>query len=737
MAARRIILKITGMHCTACAANVERALRAVAGVGEANVNLAAEQAALVFDDGALTLDGIAQAVRNAGYGIVLPGQEEAERAVRDRELRSLHLRLYLSLAATLLIMILGHMSFGSARATPWVLLTLATPVQFWGGWQFYRGFWAALRRRSSDMNTLIAVGTSAAYAYSLAATVGPGTLAAAGGEHLYYDTSAMIITLILLGRALEARARGRASEAIRRLAGLQVKLARVIRQGEEQELAVEEVAVGDLVAVRPGDRIPVDGVITEGRSAVDESMVTGESMPVDKAPGDRVVGGSVNATGAFRFRATRVGADTVLAQIVRLVQEAQGTKAPIQRLADRVASIFVPTVIAIALATAIVWLIWGPSPVFALVAGIAVLIIACPCALGLATPISLLVASGRGAELGILVRSAEALEAAGTIDTVVFDKTGTLTRGHPEVVGVVAAPERPQDEVLSLAASLEQQSEHPLARAIVSNAREKGLALDEPEQFEALPGLGVRGLVRGRQVLVGTHLLLKEADVDFSPVAAAATLLAEEGKTAALVAVDGAAVGALGLMDAPKPEAAQAVATLRARGLRVIMLTGDHVRTARAVGRLVGIEEVRAAALPDQKAAGVKALQQEGCRVAMVGDGINDAPVLAQADLGIAIGRGTDIAMETADIALVRDDLRLVAQALRLSKATLRNIKQNLFFAFVYNVLGIPVAAGALYPFIHTLLHPAIAAAAMAFSSVSVVTNALRLRKYGSADERR
>jgi Cu+-exporting ATPase len=727
MASARLDIRITGMHCAACAAKVERALRETEGVSEANVNFATERATLVFDDSALTLSDIAAAVEDIGYGIVLPGQEQAQ---QQREVRGLHRRLYLSVTATALIMVLSHLVALPAPAAPWALLALATPVQFWAGWPFYRGFWAALRRRSSDMNTLIAVGASAAYAYSLVATLRPTVLAAAGGAHLYYDTSAMIITLILLGRTLEARAKGRASEAIRRLAGLQVRSARVVRNGEEHDVAVDQVAADDLLAVRPGERVPVDGVITEGRSAVDESMVTGESIPVDKAPGDRVIGGTVNTAGAFRFRATRIGADTVLAQIVRLVQEAQGTKAPIQRLADRVAAIFVPTVIAVAVVTAIAWLVWGPGPTFALVAAISVLIIACPCALGLATPISLLVGSGRGAELGILIRNAEALEAARGVDTVVFDKTGTLTRGQPEVVSVIAGAGWTEEEVLRLAASLEQRSEHPLARAIVNKAAEKGLSLEEPEQFEALPGLGVSGIVRGQAALVGTHLLLEQAGVDPSPISAAATLLADEGKTGALIAMDGTAVGALGLLDAPKPEAAQAVAGLKRLGLQVMMLTGDHLRTAHAIGHLVGIDEVRAGVLPDQKAGVVKELQQEGHRVAMVGDGINDAPVLAQADLGIAIGHGTDIAMETADIALVRDDLRLVAQAIRLSSATLRNIKQNLFFAFIYNVLGIPLAAGALYPLTHTLLHPAIAAAAMAFSSISVVTNALRLRAY-------
>ena len=731
MTGKRTTLAITGMHCAACASRVEEALREMEGVAEANVNFATEQAGLVFDESRVTLDDIARVVGSAGYGVVLPGAEDAERRARARELRGLRARLWFSLAATVLIMALGHVA-ALGKAGPWVLLTLATPVQFWAGWRFYRGMWSALRAGFANMDTLIAVGTSAAYFYSLAVTIAPSAVARVGAEaHVYYDTSAMIITLILLGRTLEAGARGRASEAIRRLVGLQVKMARVVRDGDEVEIPIEEVRVGDIVAVRPGERVPVDGEVIEGESAVDESMVTGESIPVDKGPGDLVVGGTVNQSGAFRFRASRVGAETVLAQIIRLVQEAQASKAPIQRLADKVAGMFVPIVIVIAVVTFVIWLGVGPNPTYAVIAAVSVLIIACPCALGLATPTSLLVGTGRGAELGILIRSAEALEVAGGVDTVIFDKTGTLTRGEPQVTEVAAAAGWTEENVLGLAASVERNSEHPLGQAVVKAARARGLALAEVSEFKAISGMGVQGVVHGNLVVAGSERLMGEKGVATSGLHGRAEEMAEEGKTVMLLGVDGAAVGAIGLADVPKEEAAEAVRALKEMGLVVVIITGDKLRTAQAIARLVGIEEVRAEVLPDQKAEAVRRLQAEGRRVAMVGDGINDAPALAQAEIGIAVGRGTDIAMESADITLVRDDLRLVPEAIRLSRATLRNIKQNLFFAFFYNSLGIPVAAGALYPVIHTLLHPAMAAGAMAFSSVSVVTNALRLRGYG------
>jgi Cu+-exporting ATPase len=766
MREKRVSLTITGMHCAACAARVEEALREAEGIAQANVNYATEQATLSYDDSRLALGDIAGIVEATGYGAVLPGDEDAERIARARELGSLRLRLWFSLAATVVIMLLGHLAVLPPRIAPWVLLALATPVQFWAGSRFYRGMWIALRAGFADMNTLIAVGTSAAYFYSLAVTVAPGLVRQVGAEaHVYYDTSTMISALILLGRTLEAGAKGRASEAIRRLMGLQPKLARVMVEGVETEVPIEQVRAGDIVQMRPGERVPVDGEVVEGESAVDESMVTGESMPVDKKPGDPVIGGTVNQSGAFRFRASRVGAETVLAQIIRLVQEAQGSKAPVQRLADRVAGIFVPVVILIALVTFAIWLFVGPNPTYAVIAAVSVLIIACPCALGLATPTSLLVGTGRGAELGILIRSAEALEVASAVDTVIFDKTGTLTRGEPEVTDAVPAAGWTEDRLLALAASAERNSEHPLARAVVRAARQRGLALSDAGEFRAISGMGVRAVLDGRTVTVGSSRMAQGTSppsplskpLDYarggsgegrtnvpglqqqateatketgaSP-ADAADRLAADGKTVMLVAVDGEAIGAIALADTPKPEAAAAVRALKEMGLTVVLITGDNERTADAIARQVGIEQVQAQVLPEGKAQAVEALQVHGRRVAMVGDGINDAPALAQADIGIAIGRGTDIAMESADITLVRDDLRLVPEAIRLSRATLRNIRQNLFFAFFYNSLGIPVAAGVLYPLIHTLLHPAMAAAAMAFSSVSVVTNALRLRRY-------
>jgi len=734
MPSTRTDLKIAGMHCAACASRIEQVLRETEGVAEANVNFATEQAAVTFDDSMLTFDDLAGVVESAGYGVIAPGAEDVEREARQRELRALRQRLLFSLLATALILLGTHLSPLSTGRTAWALLILATPVQFWSGWQFYRGFWTALRAGFADMNTLIAVGTSAAYGYSLAVTMAPNLVASVGAEvHVYYDTAAMIITLILLGRFLEARAKGRASEAIRRLAGLQAKTARVIRDGEEVEVPVEEVVADDVAVVRPGERIPVDGQIVEGSSAVDESMVTGESMPVDKTPGDSVIGGTINQSGALRFRASRVGADTVLAHIIRLVQEAQASKAPIQRLADRVAGIFVPVVIGIALLTALVWLIVGPNPTYAVIAAVSVLIIACPCALGLATPTSLLVGTGRGAELGILIRSAEALEVAGRIDTVVFDKTGTLTGGEPQVTDIAPADGRTEDDVLRLAASVERDSEHPLGRAVVRAARARGIGLSDIADFNALSGLGVTARVEGQQVLAGTPRLLQESGADLAGIPDQAAALAAGGKTVMLIAADGRAVGAVALADTAKQEAADAVAALQEMGLRTVMLTGDNARTAHAIAQAVGIDEVRAEVLPAEKADAVESLQQEGRTVAMVGDGINDAPALARADVGIAIGRGTDIAMESADITLVRDDLRLVPEAIRLSRATLGNIKQNLFWAFFYNSAGIPIAAGVLYPVVGRLLHPAIAAAAMAFSSISVVTNALRLKRYRPA----
>jgi Cu+-exporting ATPase len=715
------------MHCAGCAARIEGELRHTKGVSAAAVNLATQQASVEYDPAELTTEGIAGVIRSIGYGTIEKGQEEARAAAERQERRSLYRRFAFAAVTTTAILVLSLTSLLPARVAPWVLLALATPVQFWAGWEFYRGAWVALRHRFADMNTLIAVGTSAAYGYSLVATLAPRI---GLGHGLYYDTAAAIITLILLGRTLEARAKGRASEAIRRLAALQAKTARVLREGRPRMVPIDQVEVGDIVLIRPGERLPVDGEVTRGQSAVDESMVTGESIPVEKAVGDAVTGGTVNLTGAFRFRATRVGAETVLARIIQLVEEAQGSKAPIQRLADRVAAVFVPVVIGIATVTFVTWLVFGPSPVTAMVTAVAVLIIACPCALGLATPTSLLVGTGRGAEMGILIRSAEALEVAGRVDVVVLDKTGTITRGLPEVTDVLPAPGWVEQDVLRLAASVEGESEHPLGQAVVRAAHARDLETEAVTDFSAIPGLGVKGRVGGREALAGTRKLLQQFLIDLGPVAGPAEVLAEQGKTVILVAADGAVAGVIGLLDVPKPEAEEAVARLRKLGLRVVMLTGDNARTAEAVAGAVGIDEVRAEVHPHQKAEAVRELQAAGKRVAMVGDGINDAPALAAAEVGIAVGKGTDIAMEAAGVTLMRDDLRLVPEAIRLSRATLRNIRQNLFWAFIYNVIGIPVAAGVLYPFTGLLLNPMFAAGAMAFSSVSVVTNALRLRGY-------
>jgi Cu+-exporting ATPase len=685
-----------------------------------------------------------RAIREVGYEPleVAEASVDAERAAREREVATLRRKFWVGLALTLPVF------FGSfPEWFPWVpallqehgvLLLLATPVQFWSGWQFYRGTWATLKHGSADMNTLIAVGTSAAYLYSLAVTVAPGFFASRGIQPMvYFDTAAVIIVLILLGRLLEAAAKGRTSEAIRKLIGLQARTARVIRDGREQDVPVEDVRIGDLILVRPGEKIPVDGVVRDGYSAVDESMITGESLPVEKRVGDPVIGATLNKTGAFRFEATKVGKDTVLAQIIRLVEEAQGSKAPIQRLADRVAGVFVPIVIGIAAATFFAWWWLGPAPaaLFGLLSFVAVLIIACPCALGLATPTAIMVGTGKGAEHGILIRGGESLETAHRLTAVVFDKTGTLTEGKPSVTDLVTRDGLDEAGLLALAASLEKGSEHPLGEAIVREAEGRGLTLSGAEAFEALPGRGVRGTVAGRKVLLGNDRLLAEAGIASGALAAEAERLAAAGKTPMFVTVDGRAAGIIAVADTLKAGSREAVERLHRLGLQVVMLTGDNRRTADAIARGVGIDRVKAEVLPEDKATIVKALQAEGQVVAMVGDGINDAPALAQSDIGIAMGTGTDVAMEAADITLVKGDLRGVVTAIELSRRTLRTIKQNLFWAFIYNVLGIPVAAGVLYPLFGVWLDhmPMIAAAAMALSSVSVVTNSLRLRRFRPA----
>ncbi|MBN2199472.1 MAG: copper-translocating P-type ATPase, partial [Candidatus Aminicenantes bacterium] len=587
--------------------------------------------------------------------------------------------------------------------------------------------------RTADMNTLVTVGTLSAYFYSAAATLFPALFRRAGiAPAVYFDTSAFIIALILFGRLLEAGAKGRTSEAIRRLAGLQPRTAFVIRDGAEIEIPIADVQVGDLVLVRPGERIPVDGTVEEGRSSVDESMITGESMPVVKGPGNLVVGATLNKTGSFRFRATKVGRDTALAQIIRLVREAQGSKAPIQRLADVIAGYFVPVVISIAILTFVVWFVFGPEPplTLALLNFVAVLIIACPCALGLATPTAVMAGTGKGAENGILIKGGESLETVHRVDTILFDKTGTLTKGEPEVTDIVPAPPFDEESLLWLAAAVEKPSEHPLGEAVLRKAREKGLEVDEARDFQAVEGQGVEAVVDGKRVMLGNSRLMADRGADVGALAGRAESFAAEGKTAVFAAVDGRPAGLLAVADTLKDHSAEAVAGLQKLGLEVIMLTGDHRKTAEAIAALAGIRRVIPEVLPGDKVSEIKKLQEAGRRVAMVGDGINDAPALAQADVGIAIGTGTDIAMEASDITLIRDDLRAVASAIALSKQTLRVIKQNLFWAFFYNVAGIPIAAGVLYPFFGLLLNPIIASAAMAFSSVSVVSNSLRLRRF-------
>ena len=736
-------IPIGGISCASCVATIERALRGMPGVVSAAVNFATNVATVEYVPATVSVADLRRAIRDAGYDAleVAEGASLAdhEKVAREREVRTLRTKLTVGIALTVPIF-LGSVPewfpwIPTLLQNFWVLLLLATPVQFWVGAQFYRGFWAALRHKTSDMNTLIAVGTSAAYLYSLVMTAAPGFFLARGIKPaVYFDTAAVIITLILLGRLLEAIAKGRTSEAIKRLMGLQAKTARIVRDGVEQDVPVEEVRIGDLVLVRPGEKVPVDGVVRDGASAVDESMLTGESIPVEKRPGDHVIGASLNKTGTFKFEATKVGKDTVLAQIVKLVEEAQGSKAPIQRIADYVASVFVPTVIGIAAFTFVVWWVFGPPPafLFALLNFVAVLIIACPCALGLATPTAIMVGTGKGAEHGILIRSGESLETAHKIRTIVFDKTGTLTTGEAEVTDILSreTANANRGELLRLAASLERGSEHPLGEAIVARAKAEGCVLTDVDAFEALPGYGVRGKVEGRAILLGNARLMADSGVVLGELEAAAERLAGQGKTPMFVAVDGDAAGIIAVADTLKESSVRAIQALHRLGIEVVMITGDNRQTAAAIARQAGIDRFLAEVLPGQKASEVKQLQAEGKVVAMVGDGINDAPALAQADVGIAIGTGTDVAMEASDITLIRGDLTGVVTAIELSQRTMRTIKQNLFWAFIYNVLGIPIAAGVLYPVMGMLLDPMVASAAMAMSSVSVVSNSLRLRRF-------
>jgi P-type Cu+ transporter len=761
--AARVDLPLTGMTCAACARRIERRLSKSPGVGSANVNFATARATVSYDPVRTDVPQLVRAVEDIGYGVIDvegddesegPGREEEARREERRDLRRrFAVAAVFSLPVLVIAMSHGRIPLLDAWWADWLQLALTAPVVFYSGWPFYRGAWTALRHRAADMNTLIATGTGAAFVYSVVATVAPGLFAQATVNGMppmtdgspsvwgmgpmapvYFEAASVIIALVLLGSLLEARAKGHTSEAIRKLMGLQARTARRIGPGGVYEdVPVEELVPGDVILVRPGEKIPTDGVITEGASFVDESMLTGESVPVEKKAGAEVVGASVNGTGSFQFRATRVGRETVLQQIVRLVQDAQGSRAPVARLADRVSGYFTPVVIIIAVAAFVVWFVAAPEETrlgTALVNFVSVLIIACPCALGLATPTAVMVGTGRAAQAGVLIKGGEALEAAHKLQTVVLDKTGTITEGRPSVTDVLAAGGWAEGELLRLAASVERGSEHPLGESIVRRAEELGLALAPAGGFNALAGHGVEAHAEGRRVLVGNLKLMNERGVALGDLGERAGALSAEGKTPVFVAVEGAAAGLIAVADKLRPESAQAVAALKGLGLEVLMLTGDNRRTAEAVARAVGIERVLAEVLPDGKAAEVKKLQAEGKRVAMVGDGINDAPALAQADVGIATGTGTDIAMEAADITLVGGSLRGVVTAVELSRRTMRVIRQNLFWAFVYNALGIPVAAGALYPFTGWTLSPVIASAAMALSSVSVVTNSLRLRRF-------
>lgn len=725
-------LKIGGMSCAACAAKIEKKLNSLPGVTFAIVNFAIEKATIEFNGAETSIGQIKKAIRDLGYGAHSAEDKaggDAEREAREKEIRK-QKRLFIFsalLSVPLLLYMIGEL-LSLQNVLPGIIfnpvfqLALATPVQFIAGWQFYHDSYVTLKNKSANMSVLIALGTSAAYVYSFAVTFWGERF----GQHaVYYETGAIIITLIILGKMLEAIAKGKTSEAIKKLMGLQAKTARVIRNGEEVDIPVEDVEVGDIVVVRPGEKIPVDGIITEGYSAVDESMLTGESVPVDKKVGDEVIGATINKHGSFKFKASKVGKDTVLAQIIRMVEEAQGSKAPIQRLADVISAYFVPAVVAIAVGTFLFWyFVVDPSNFTrALINFTAVLVIACPCALGLATPTSIMVGTGKGAENGILIKGGEYLEKAHKLNAIILDKTGTITKGEPEVTDVITTGAISQDEVLRLAATAEKGSEHPLGQAIVEGAKAKGMKLNDPAHFNAIPGHGIEAEIEGKNLLIGNRKLMRERNVVIDAIETQIEELENQGKTAMLVAVDGAVGGIIAVADTVKENSQEAITALQEMGIEVWMITGDNRRTARAIAEQVGITHVLAEVLPEDKANEVQKLKDKGKIVGMVGDGINDAPALATADVGMAIGTGTDVAMEAADITLMRGDLRGIVASIKLSRATMRNIKQNLFWALAYNTAGIPIAAAGL-------LSPVLAGAAMAFSSVSVVSNALRLKRW-------
>ena len=727
---------IQGMHCASCVRLIERALTRTDGISEANVNLATGKATITYDPKKVTDTVIESAVSKVGYKALVNEEiksEDEERHEKQKELKDLKIKVIVSLFLGALIL---WGSFpGLMETAPAILknffvqLLLATPVQFWAGLGFYRATIPALKHRSANMDTLVAIGTTVAYGYSAFVTVLPEVVKSIGVDPIpYFDVATIIIGLILLGRYFEAKAKAGTSEAIKKLIGLQARTARVLRNSKEVDIPIDQVVIGDVIRVRPGEKIPVDGVIVEGESSVDESMITGESMPVDKTKDDTVVGATINKTGTFTYKATKVGSDTMLAQIIKLVEEAQGSKAPIQRLADLISSYFVPVVIMLAIATFIVWYVSGPTPalLYALLNTVAVLIIACPCAMGLATPTAVMVGTGKGAENGILIKDAESLETAHKIKTVIFDKTGTLTKGKPEVTDIVGK------DTLQLAASVEKGSEHSLAEAIVLEAEKQNIKLEPVAKFKAIAGHGVEGTVDSKQIFLGNRKLMEREKVSIASYIPQIEKLENEGKTVMMLALDGKLVGLIAVADTVKETAREGVEALQKMGIEVAMITGDNQRTAKAIASRVGIKRVLAEVLPDQKEVEVRKIQAEGKKVAMVGDGINDAPALAAADIGIAMGTGTDVAIEAGDITLINKDLKSVASAITLSKKTMRTIRLNLFWAFGYNVLLIPVAMGVLYPLFQILLNPIFASIAMATSSISVVSNSLLLKRFKS-----
>jgi Cu+-exporting ATPase len=725
------IYSVKGMHCASCVKVLEKAIGTVDGVSEVNVNLATEKATVSFSK-KVEDEKVANAVREAGYSLE-EVNEDSEKIEKQKELNDLKNKVIVSLVLGALIF---YGSFpGLMKFAPIILqnfyiqLLLSLPVQFWAGLSFYKAAIPAFKNRTANMDTLVAVGTSVAFAYSVFVTLFPQIPRSIGIEPMpYFDVSTIIIGLILLGRYFEARAKSHTSEAIKKLMGLSPKTARVIRKGKELDIPINEVMLSDEIRVRPGEKIPVDGIILEGESSIDESMITGESMPIDKIKGDAVIGATMNKSGSFTYKATKVGSKTMLAQIIKLVQEAQGSKAPIQRIADLISSYFVPVVIMLAVLTFIVWYDFGPVPsfLFALLNMVAVLIIACPCAMGLATPTAIMVGTGKGAENGILIKDAQSLELAHKINAIVFDKTGTLTNGKPEVTDILGEN---KNEILSLAASLEKNSEHSLAAAIIQRADKDKVKLQRVDKFQSVAGHGVWGLITGRKVLFGNKRFMKKENIDISKLGETIEQLEESGKTVMVLAVDGKAVGAVSVADTVKDSAREGIALLKKNGIEVFMITGDNEKTAKAIAKSIGIQNVLAEVLPSQKEEEVRKIQRIGKIVAMVGDGINDAPALAAADIGIAMGTGTDVAIEAADITLINKDLKSVSSAIKLSKKTMRTIRLNLFWAFGYNVVLIPVAMGLLYPFFHVLLNPIFASMAMALSSVSVVANSLTLKK--------